>query len=87
MTFIRYTMYLLVISMLVILVKMLRSNSIWERLLCVNVLSAKTILLLASYGVYQQNIFFLDVAITYGIIGFLSITLLSRFIIKGGRLK
>ncbi|MFT9496094.1 monovalent cation/H+ antiporter complex subunit F [Anaerosolibacter sp.] len=85
--FIRYTMYLLGIAMLTILIKMLRSDSIWERLLCVNLISAKTILLLASYAVYHQNIFFLDVSITYGIIGFLSITLLSRFMLKGGRLK
>ncbi len=87
MVFICYTMYLLGAAMFIILTKMLLTRSVWEKLLCVNLLSAKTILLLASYGVYQKNIFFLDVAITYGIIGFLSITLLSRFILKGGRLK
>nr|WP_252187780.1 monovalent cation/H+ antiporter complex subunit F [Anaeromonas frigoriresistens] len=66
---------------------MILGPTLWDRLLCLNLISAKTILLLAIYGVYRDNIMLLDIAISYGIIGFLTITLLSRFILRGGRQK
>jgi len=80
-------MYVLVAAMVVTVIRMIIGPTIWDRLLALNLISAKTILLLAVYGVYKNNPLLLDISISYGIIGFLSITLLSRFILKGGRQK
>ncbi|MBS4538357.1 pH regulation protein F [Clostridium sp. D2Q-11] len=85
--FLRITLIVLILGMLGLIIKMILGPTLWDRLLCLNLISAKTILLLAIYGVYRDNIMLLDIAISYGIIGFLTITLLSRFILRGGRQK
>ncbi|WP_350445887.1 monovalent cation/H+ antiporter complex subunit F [Anaeromonas frigoriresistens] len=87
MIFLRITLIVLILGMLGLIIKMILGPTLWDRLLCLNLISAKTILLLAIYGVYRDNIMLLDIAISYGIIGFLTITLLSRFILRGGRQK
>lgn len=84
---IRITMIFLIIAMIAILIKMILGPTLWDRLMCLNLFSAKTILLLSLYGIYRENMMLLDIAISYGIIGFLTITLLSRFILRGGRQK
>ncbi|EOD01864.1 monovalent cation/H+ antiporter complex subunit F [Caldisalinibacter kiritimatiensis] len=85
--FLIITMVLLVIAMLVTVIRMVIGPTVWDRLLALNLISAKTILLLAVYGVYMENTLLLDISISYGIIGFIGITLLSGFIQRGGRLK
>ncbi|SHJ82870.1 monovalent cation/H+ antiporter complex subunit F [Paramaledivibacter caminithermalis] len=81
------TMVLLAAAMFASLVRMIIGPTIWERLLALNLISAKTLLLLVVHGVYKQKIILLDIAFTYGIIGFLTITLLARLILAGGREK
>jgi len=73
--------------MIVTMIRMVLGPTIWDRLLALNLISAKTTLLLVIYAVYKENLLLLDISISYGIIGFLGITLLSRFILRGGRLK
>lgn len=85
--FLMITMFLLIIAMIITSIRMIIGPTTWDRLLALNLISAKTVLLLAIYGIYKKNLLLLDVSISYGIIGFLSITLLSRFILRGGRQK
>lgn len=85
--FLIITMILLVIAMFATVIRMIIGPSVWDRLLALNLISAKTILLLAVYGVYKENTLLLDISISYGIIGFIGIALLSGFIQQGGRLK
>ena len=85
--FLIITMILLIIAMFVTIIRMIIGPTVWDRLLALNLISAKTILLLAIYGVYRNNTFLLDISISYGIIGFIGIMLLSLFIQRGGRLK
>ncbi|MCG8482491.1 MAG: monovalent cation/H+ antiporter complex subunit F [Clostridia bacterium] len=85
--FLFITMILLIVAIFFSLVRMVIGPSIWERLLALNLISAKTILLLSVYGVYKQNVLMLDIAFSYGIIGFLSLTLISRLVMRGGRQK
>lgn len=85
--FLLITMIILILAMLITTLKMALGPTLWDRLLGLNLISAKTILLLAVYAVYTDNLMLLDIAIAYAIIGFITITLLSRFIIRGGRQK
>lgn len=85
--FLIITMLLLVIAMFVTVIRMIIGPTVWDRLLALNLISAKTILLLATYGVYKENTLLLDISMSYAIIGFIGITLLSGFIQRGGRLK
>ena len=81
------TLWLLVAAMMLTFLKLVISKTVWDRILMLNVLSAKVILFLATLSFYLEQAFLLDIAITYGIIGFLTMTLLSKFIMTGGKEK
>lgn len=81
------TIFLLVIAILLALIQIIRGKTLWDRILMLNLISAKVILIIALYAVFVDNLMFLDIAISYGVIGFLTMTLLSKFIMTGGRSK
>jgi multicomponent Na+:H+ antiporter subunit F len=81
------TMILLVLSMMAFFFKIFFTKFVWTRLLLLNLISAKVILVLVLYAVYEQNDMLLDIALTYGIISFLTMTLFSKFVIAGGKHK
>lgn len=85
--FLIITMFFLAIAMTITLFRMIIGPTLWDRLMALNLMAAKTVMLITLYGVYKNNIFLLDVSMTYGIIGFLGITLLCRFLLRGGRHK
>ena len=85
--FILATLALMVLAVAAALVRLIIGPTIWDRLLMVNLISAKVVMFVALYAVYVDNILILDIAISYGIIGFLTITLLSKYIMTGGREK
>ncbi len=85
--FLLITLYLLTCSILACIFRLIIGPTIWDRLLALNLISIKTIILLSIYGVYTNQLFLIDIALSYGIIGFLTITLLSKFIVMGGRQK
>ena len=81
------TMALLVVSMILFFFKIFFTRFVWTRLLLLNLISAKVLLVLVLYAVYEQNDMLLDIALTYGIISFLTMTLFSKFVIAGGKHK
>jgi len=81
------TLWVLVIAMILAFIKLVISKTVWDRILMLNVLSSKVILFIVSLSFYLNQTFLLDIAISYGIIGFLTITLLSKFIMTGGKEK
>ena len=85
--FLVFTMAFLVLAMTASIIRLVIGPTTWDRLLSLNIISAKTIMLLAVYSVYDGNLYLLDIAFSYGLIGFLTIVLFSRFIARGGRLK
>ncbi|MCY6369143.1 monovalent cation/H+ antiporter complex subunit F [Clostridium ganghwense] len=85
--FLIITMIFLAITMTITLFRMIIGPTLWDRLMALNLMAAKTVMLITLYAVYKNNIALLDVSMTYGIIGFLGITLLCRFILRGGRHK
>ncbi len=85
--FIIITMFFLAGAMLFSLVRVIAGPTTWDRLLALNLVSAKTILLIALYAVYTERPVLLDISLSAGIIGFLTITLFAKFILAGGRSK
>lgn len=81
------TLFLLVLAMLLSFVRLVQGKTVWDRILMLNLMSAKVVLFIAVYAIYQDSSTLLDIAISYGIIGFLTMTLLSKFIMTGGREK
>lgn len=86
-TLLRITLWVLVIAMALTFLKLVLSKTVWDRILMLNILSAKVILFVATLSFYLEQSFLLDIAISYGIIGFLTMTLLSKFIMVGGKEK
>lgn len=85
--FIIITMFFLAGAMLFSLIRLILGPTTWDRLLALNLVSAKTILLIALYAVYTERPVLLDISLSAGIIGFLTITLFAKFILAGGRSK
>jgi multicomponent Na+:H+ antiporter subunit F len=85
--FLIITLFILVIAMILSLVRLIYSKTLWDKILMLNLMSAKVVLFIAVYAIYSESLILLDIAITYGIIGFLTMTLLSKFIMAGSRQK
>jgi multicomponent Na+:H+ antiporter subunit F len=85
--FLLITLFILVIAMILSFIRLIQGKTLWDRILMLNLISAKVVLFIATYAVYSDRIVLLDIAISYGIIGFLTMTLLSKFIMTGGREK
>ncbi len=81
------TIALLVLSMIAFFFKIFFTKYVWTRLLLLNLISAKVILVLVLYAVYESSEMLLDIALTYGVISFLTMTLFSKFVIAGGKQK
>jgi multicomponent Na+:H+ antiporter subunit F len=74
----------LLLAMMIAFFKLWISKNVWDRILMLNMISIKVILFLVTLSFYLKQPFLLDIAITYGIIGFLTMTLLSKFVMTGG---
>jgi multicomponent Na+:H+ antiporter subunit F len=85
--FLLITLLVLVLAMILSFIRLLQGKTIWDRILMLNLISAKVVLFIAVYAIYAEKVVLLDIAISYGIIGFLTMTLLSKFIMTGGREK
>ncbi len=82
-----FTIYFIIAAIAVSLVKVIIGPTIWDRLLALNLISAKTVMLLTAYSVRMGNLRLLDISIAYVVVGFLGVTLLSSYILRGGRQK
>ncbi len=85
--FILITLFILVIAMILSFIRLIYSKTLWDKILMLNLISAKVVLFIALFAIYTDRLILLDIAISYGIIGFLTMTLLSKFIMAGGREK
>ena len=72
---------------LMMLVFLFKGNSIYDKLIGILVMSTKVILVLILIGfVDGRRDMYVDIAISYGILGFISSVILAKFLgQKGGR--
>jgi multicomponent Na+:H+ antiporter subunit F len=68
------------------LIRIIYGPSIWDRILGLNLFSAKITMLVVLFAFYQKKSFLLDIAIVFALLGFISITFISRFIMKKGKI-
>lgn len=81
------TIFIIFISIFTLLYYMVKGETVWERIIGLNLIVIKIVLLITVYAVLIKSSIVLDIVITYSIVGFISVTLLSRFLLRGGRLK
>jgi len=64
-----------------------RGPSIWDRLLGMNLVSTKIVIIIIIYASINETAYLLDFAITYALLGFIGIILTARFLlgrVRGG---
>lgn len=79
------TLGILVLAIFASFIRMIIGPTIWDRILMVNLISIKVVLFIAIYAIYLDSAMMLDIAIGYGVIGYLTVMLLSKYIMTGGR--
>ena len=78
MDFLRIAVFVLIFTTLLCLYRTLRGPTIWDRVLAINVIGTKTVIILVFIGFIYQNLF-LDVAIAYAMINFVATIAVSQF--------
>lgn len=81
------TQIILVGSILVLLFFLAKAETLWDRLITLNLMTLKLAMVIIIFAVMSESSIMLDIAMIYSIIGFLAVSMLSRYILRGGRLK
>ncbi len=76
---------ILFVFSLLILFKVFVDNSIWEKVLLLNLFSVKFILHILVYAIIVKLYYLIDIAFIYSILGFVSIVWITRFVGKRGK--
>ncbi len=79
------TIYVISLSMLGELFRIIRGPTFWDKLMSANVIGLKTIMLLVIFANQYDLTFLLDVALIYGLIGFIGIALIANRLAEGKR--
>jgi len=81
------TIVVLSIGVLISLNRFFKSKNIWDRLLNFNLISTKLLLIFTAHAIHLGNQELLDTSLTFVIVSFLVVVLISKFVISGGRTK
>jgi multicomponent Na+:H+ antiporter subunit F len=74
---------LLMLSMLITMYRFLKGPTLSDRVVAFDVMSIMGVSLLILLAVYFQRSLYLDIALVFGLIGFLGSTIFGRYIEKG----
>ena len=80
MMFLAITEWVIIFAMIAVLMRLLMRTTTWEKLMALNLLAVKLILLITVHAVRTNQPMLIDLSITYGIIGFLTVTLIAKFV-------
>ncbi|MEA1953700.1 MAG: monovalent cation/H+ antiporter complex subunit F [Campylobacterota bacterium] len=76
-------MLLILLSMLITLYRFLKGPSLSDRVVAFDVLNIIGVSLLVLLALHYQRSLYLDIALVFGLIGFLGSTIFGRYIEKG----
>ncbi|MCF8347437.1 MAG: hypothetical protein K9G61_01370 [Bacteroidales bacterium] len=71
------------LSLLISLYRFIAGPEKTNRIIAFDVMSVSTIALIAFISVLNKRIIYLDVALIYGILGFIGVLIIARYIEKG----
>lgn len=82
----KIVLFILLLTTMVVVVRILKGPTRWDRLLGLNLLSAKFVLMIAALSLLENKYYLLDVGMVYSLLGFISILFISRFLGQGGKI-
>lgn len=71
------------VAMLLLLVRVLLGPTVYDRILAINLIGTKTVLLIAVLGFFSGRPDFLDLALTYALINFIGTVAVLKFMQYG----
>lgn len=82
-TFFLYSAIVLTIIIAVPLVRVLKGPSVFDRLLAINAIATKTIVLICIIGILYGRIdMFIDITLAYAILGFIGSLVIAKYVIS-----
>ncbi|MEA3356678.1 MAG: monovalent cation/H+ antiporter complex subunit F [Candidatus Bipolaricaulota bacterium] len=72
------------LSLAVVLYRLIRGPTPWDRLLSYNSASNRVFIILAVIGIVTDRSLYVNVAILYAALSFLGVVVLARFMERGG---
>jgi len=82
-----YALWIMLIYLLLYFARVVMGPSIWDRLLAMNLISTKIIIIIIVFASVNNTAYLLDFAIIYALFGFISTIFISLFLLdrtKGG---
>ncbi len=73
------TIIAILIVMFIALIRAFIGPTLYDRILAVNMIGTKTVLLIATLGFFMERPDFLDIALVYALINFISVIGVLRF--------
>lgn len=80
-------LFFIIMSILYNSLRIILIDRIWDKLLSLNMISSNILMIIVFFAAIKNTPMYLDVAFAYSLVGFLGLSLISSFILKGGRTK
>lgn len=85
MAFLEIILYLLAFFCVLTLIRIIKGPSIWDRMLGLNLLTAKIIMMMIIYADLENTSLVLDTALFYALLSFIGILFIAFYVQKKGR--
>lgn len=82
---IKFTLALIIMAIVVFVIRLLVTKNLYDKLMTLNLLTIKIILLLAVYAAMTRNALILDIALTSSLVGFVATAILIIYSHREGR--
>tara|TARA_B100001029_G_C14889397_1_gene354517 strand:- start:2 stop:256 length:255 start_codon:yes stop_codon:yes gene_type:complete len=74
----------IILAIVIVLFRAIKGPQVYDRILAVNVIGTKTVILIALVGFIYERPHFLDIAIVYALINFIATFAILKFGSEGG---
>ena len=74
----------IILGIVIVLFRLIKGPEVYDRILAVNVIGTKTVILIALVGFIYERPHFLDIAIVYALINFIATFAILKFASEGG---
>ena len=74
----------IILAIIIVLFRAIKGPKVYDRILAVNVIGTKTVILIALVGFIYERPHFLDIAIVYALINFIATFAILKFGSEGG---
>ena len=74
----------IILAIVIVLFRVIKGPKVYDRILAVNVIGTKTVILIALVGFIYERPHFLDIAIVYALINFIATFAILKFGSEGG---